>query len=464
MALLTPRIRWIDMSSVMWFRRDLRVRDQPALRAALADGPATALFVVDPRLWERAGDPRRAWLAGTLRALDERLGGRLVVRYGDPVEVVPQVAREVEATTVHVVGRDHAVRRRRDAAVDDALATSTLQATGSPYAVGPGRVLNGSGGPYQVFTPFAKAWRAHGWVEPAPHAARPDLVALDSDERATAARRGGRHRPGGHADARRGRGMAPVAALPRRAARRLRHRSGPARPSTAPPACPPTSTSGCVHPRSLLADIADLRGRGAQTFETEIAWREFYADVLWHHPRSSWADLKPALSGMQYDEPAGRDRGLADRHHRLPDRRRRDAAAAARGLDAQPGADDHRQLPHQGPARVVAGRRPALPRPARRRRRRLQQPRLAVGGRAPAPTRRRTSASSTRSPRAPSSTPTATTSVAGSPSSTTCPARSRTSRGSPTAGLRDGLPGADRRSCRRAPRGIAGTSRTGPLG
>ena len=120
------------MSSVMWFRRDLRVRDQPAQRAALTDGPATALFVVDPRLWERAGDPRRAWLAGTLRALDERLGGRLVVRYGDPVEVVPKVAREVEATTVHVSAETTPYGRRRDAAVDDALGDVTLQSTGSP--------------------------------------------------------------------------------------------------------------------------------------------------------------------------------------------------------------------------------------------------------------------------------------------------------------------------------------------
>ena len=47
-------------SSVMWFRRDLRVRDNPALLAALEDGPATALFVVDPVLWSGAGAARRA--------------------------------------------------------------------------------------------------------------------------------------------------------------------------------------------------------------------------------------------------------------------------------------------------------------------------------------------------------------------------------------------------------------------
>lgn len=291
------------MSSVMWFRRDLRVRDQPALRAALAEGPTVALFVLDPRLWERAGDPRRAWLAGTLRALDERLDGRLVVRYGDPVDVVPKVAREMEAATVHVSAEVTPYGRRRDAAVEEALGDVALQATGSPYAVGPGRVLNGSGGPYQVFTPFAKAWRAHGWVEPAPTPREPDLVALDPDDRATrlldeAAGTGPEGMPTPGEDA---------------AWRRWRHfrddllagygtdRDRPGVDGTS--RLSPYLHLGVVHPRSLLADVAEVGGQGAHTFETEIAWREFYADVLWHHPDSSWSDLKPALSGMRYDEP-----------------------------------------------------------------------------------------------------------------------------------------------------------------
>ena len=291
------------MSAVMWFRRDLRVRDQPALRAALADGPAVALFVVDPRLWKGAGDARRAWLAGTLAALDERLGGRLVVRYGDPVRVVPEVAREVEASAVHVSAETTPYGRRRDAAVDDALGEVPLTATGSPYAVGPGRVLNGSGGPYQVFTPFAKAWRAHGWVEPAPTPRDPDLVDLDSDDRATrllgeAAGTGpaGMPTPGEDAAWRRWRHFRDELVTDYATDRDKPAVDGTSRLS-------PYLHLGVVHPRSLLADLGDVRGQGAHTFETEIAWREFYADVLWHHPDSAWADLKPALQGMRYDEP-----------------------------------------------------------------------------------------------------------------------------------------------------------------
>jgi len=64
---------------------------------------------------------------------------------------------------------------------------------------------------------------------------------------------------------------------------------------------------GEVHPRTLLADLSALphpRAKGPTTFTTELAWREFYADVLWHRPDSAWGDLKPGLRPMAYDDPA----------------------------------------------------------------------------------------------------------------------------------------------------------------
>jgi deoxyribodipyrimidine photo-lyase len=54
---------------------------------------------------------------------------------------------------------------------------------------------------------------------------------------------------------------------------------------------------GAVHPRQLLAGLPP----GADRFVTELAWREFYADMLWHHPRSAWSDLRPLT--IPYDEP-----------------------------------------------------------------------------------------------------------------------------------------------------------------
>ncbi|HQY98660.1 MAG TPA: deoxyribodipyrimidine photo-lyase, partial [Propionicimonas sp.] len=87
---------------LVWFRRDLRLHDHPALTAAAKDGPVVPLFVVDPAFFDSAGPVRPAWLAANLIALDASLGGRLCVRFGDPREVVPRTAAEIGAMQVHV--------------------------------------------------------------------------------------------------------------------------------------------------------------------------------------------------------------------------------------------------------------------------------------------------------------------------------------------------------------------------
>ena len=75
---------------VMWFRRDLRLSDHPALVAAAASGlPVVPLFVVDPA-FNSTGAPRRAYLRQALASLDRSLNGMLVYRYGDPAVVVPR--------------------------------------------------------------------------------------------------------------------------------------------------------------------------------------------------------------------------------------------------------------------------------------------------------------------------------------------------------------------------------------
>ena len=75
----------------MWFRRDLRLSDNPALAAAAAEGPVVPLFVVDPLFTRRAGAPRRAFLRAALESLDAGADHSLVIRHGDPVDVVPGV-------------------------------------------------------------------------------------------------------------------------------------------------------------------------------------------------------------------------------------------------------------------------------------------------------------------------------------------------------------------------------------
>ena len=70
------------MTAIMWFRRDLRVADNSALRAAAARGPVLALFVVDPRLIASSGAPRLTFLRRSLDALTEATDGHLVIRVG----------------------------------------------------------------------------------------------------------------------------------------------------------------------------------------------------------------------------------------------------------------------------------------------------------------------------------------------------------------------------------------------
>ena len=60
---------------------------------------------------------------------------------------------------------------------------------------------------------------------------------------------------------------------------------------------------GEIHPRTLLADLARQRSEGAATYRTELAWREFFADVLRRSPGSAREYLKPRFARMQYDEP-----------------------------------------------------------------------------------------------------------------------------------------------------------------
>ena len=296
-------------TSVLWLRRDLRRRDHPALlaaRDAAGDGDLVVAFVVDPRIWDGGGAARRAWLAATLEATNEAFDGALTLLHGDPRRVVPELVARVGASSVHVSRETSPTGRSRDGAVAARLAENGVEwvETGTPYAVGPGLVVNGSGDPYKVFTPFSKAWRAHGWPDPAPAPRELPLRHARNDADATAAVRAALTAPGlpELPPAGEGAALARWRAFHDGAIAGYAHdRNRPDLDGTS--RLSPYLKLGVVHPRTLLADLAAQRGEGAQTFETELAWREFYADVLWHQPRTAWHDLRPEMSRMRYDEP-----------------------------------------------------------------------------------------------------------------------------------------------------------------
>ncbi|MDN5748121.1 MAG: DNA photolyase family protein [Pseudonocardia sp.] len=290
--------------AVVWFRRDLRVHDQPTFLAAADAAPRSlALFVLDPALLGPSGAARRTFLFRALRSLDEALGGRLLVVRGDPVEVVPRVAASVDAGTVHVAADYGPYGTRRDEAVDEALADDgrELVRTGSPYAVAPGRVRKDDGDPYRVFTPFRRAWAEHGWRAPAATDAstvawlRPpeeDRVAVPADDAVDATL------PEASEDAalRRWAAFLDDAVATYGTDRDRPDRAGTSRMSV-------YLKYGLVHPRSILADLGTRDSPSVESYRTEIAWRDFYADVLHRRPDSARGnydrsfDALPTASG-----------------------------------------------------------------------------------------------------------------------------------------------------------------------
>jgi deoxyribodipyrimidine photo-lyase len=153
-------------TSVVWFRRDLRVHDHPALRRTVDAGDRVApLFVVDERLvggrWRSAN---RLWfLQGSLVTLAESLlerGAPLTVLRGDPVTLVPAFARAVGAARV-VASRDHSPYARRR----DGLVATALGRDGIAFEAGrgllvhePEQIQRADGGGFSVFGPFHRAW------------------------------------------------------------------------------------------------------------------------------------------------------------------------------------------------------------------------------------------------------------------------------------------------------------------
>jgi deoxyribodipyrimidine photo-lyase len=296
-------------TSLLWFRRDLRLSDHPALLAAVAaagaDGAVVPVFVLDPRLWTPAGTPRRQFLVDCLAALQESLDGALVLRSGNPATVVPELVRELAASSVHVSADAGPYGRSRDDAVERALGDVPLIRTGSPYAVTPGRVTKADGSPFRVFTPFARAWREHGWRAPAPRPDRvPWLAGVRSDDPPTAGETGALLPAAGEAPA--------LAAWARfRDERLLGYGDGRNVPGTdATSRLSPYLKYGCLHPRTLLADLAAVRADGAERdsvrrYSDELAWRDFYADVLWHRPETAHEAFDARMAAMSYDR--GRD-------------------------------------------------------------------------------------------------------------------------------------------------------------
>jgi deoxyribodipyrimidine photo-lyase len=285
-------------TSIYWFRRDLRLNDNPALLAAMAESEKIVpVFILDPRQIKKLGDKGKAYLAQSLRLLDESIDNNLHVIAGNPLTVLKELSAKHKAISVHLAASYEPFDSKEEIEIESA--GIKLVRTGSPYAVAPGRVKKPSDDtPYRVYTPFYKAWSLHGWRKPADKPKAINAIKPTNEARAFPDWKipnGVKMTPAGE-----------VAALERfkhfqknglndyDQARNLAGIDGTSKMSA-------HLTWGEIHPRTLLAPLGESKAH--DVFRKEIAWREFYADVLFHNPHTETDYYAPQFAGMRYDKP-----------------------------------------------------------------------------------------------------------------------------------------------------------------
>lgn len=280
---------------LVWLRRDLRLADHPAFCAAAQQGPVIPVYVFDD---ERAGSRKlggasRWWLHGSLAALGRKLseqGSRLILRRGDSAEQLAAIAKETGASGVDAIRHyepwwqqaenDLAARLEQDG--------MDLQLHDGNYLAPPGTATTGSGQPFKIYTPFAKAlMHMLPLREPldAPKLAAPerwpqsetlaDWVLLPKQPN-WAARFSEMWTPGeeaAHASLDefldRVRGYADDRNLP--------SQDGSSRLS-------PHLHWGEISPTQVWHALQDVHGKGADTYRGEIVWRDFAQNIIAQFP------------------------------------------------------------------------------------------------------------------------------------------------------------------------------------
>lgn len=284
--------------AIIWFRRDLRINDHPALLAAVESAEQVIpIFILDKAQIKEAGAKLLAYMAQSLRSLDESLGNNLHIIEGDQVEVLTALINKYGVQEVHISAEYERYGAERDARVE--AAGIKLVRTGSPYAVTPGRVLKPSDAtPYKVYTPFYRAWRTHGWRAPAKMPKSMKFVKPNAEYR-------------NFPDFQLPKGVEIIKAGEAAALTRFKeftkkgldtydeNRNFAAIDGTSKMSS--YLKFGEIHPRTLLENLGESKAH--DTFRKEIAWREFYADVLFNNPMTDREYYAPRFAEMRYDKP-----------------------------------------------------------------------------------------------------------------------------------------------------------------
>jgi len=286
-------------TSIWWVRRDLRLMDNQALDGALAASNAVLpIFILDPSLLASpyTGHKRLAFLFEGLRKLDVDLrsrGSRLIVRQGDPAGVLRTLLSEAGASAIFAEEDVSPFARQRDKTVGEQL---PLQLTAGLTVHPPEAIRKDDGGPYVVYTPFSKIWRAMPAPGPIDVLAAPERIVTPAGIPSLAipdgpALPGSVPFPAGEVEAQRrlaaftGDGAAGRAVYGYADRRNRPDLDGTSQLS-------PYFRFGMLSMRQAVAaarlaiqDAPDGESeKGASTWLNELIWREFYLSILYHFP------------------------------------------------------------------------------------------------------------------------------------------------------------------------------------
>jgi deoxyribodipyrimidine photo-lyase len=287
------------MTVIFWFRRDLRVQDNEALSAAIkrasSDNAKLAAVYVFGRGFDELSPIRRNSLITSVASLSQSLPKGLQLVSGDAVKSLLQLAQKLEAKVVYATRSFDTHGMLEQSAVAEQLYAHgiSLQLVGSNYAVEPGTVRKDDLTPLKVYTPFYKRWLGHLGQRP-----------FQVDTSVVEWVQGNGELPT----------LSPDCKMPIKASesfaletwQRFRKRavrdysenrnrtdlSGTSHLSHA-------LAHGEIHPRTLMAELGDSPGE--EVFRKELAWREFYADVLFHNPHTYDGYFEPRFEKLRYD-------------------------------------------------------------------------------------------------------------------------------------------------------------------
>ncbi len=289
--------------AVVWFRRDLRLDDNPAwAAAATTHREIVPLFVLDPQLLAAAGPFRRRQLLADLADLDRCLhaeGGALRVVTGAAEQVVPAEAARLGAALVAWNADVSPFARRRDTAVARAL-TAAGVATSTWWGGlvhEPGSVRTGAGTLSQVFTPFWRTW-AHTSRTPWPDEPAEPTAILAAPADPMPAPDAPAPYPGGATAA-----LDRLLSLDAVVDAYLDTRDIPGVDGTTQLSA--ALRFGTVSPRRVV-DVLGTHTPGRAAVVRQLAWRDWYAHTTWEHPRIAQAAIRPAYDRIAWrDDPAG---------------------------------------------------------------------------------------------------------------------------------------------------------------